>query len=247
MNALREVGAIDWGANYGAKGRSSNEYALAPHRPFKFDRETVPPVTAKNERHRPVTVRNEGHPTVISDRNPPFKNDRVVESTDVVESTGELETPLSSSAQPDPPEPAAAPVEERESSPLVGKLKGIHHATAAEVRAVLDQVAREGWAKSLSAWALSATGELDFAERLAKTRAKPAPVAVNRDPWQECGCGRVFQAPEPRPCRDCREKAEQPDVAEPQQPSDGLRQLRAARQARRPPALPAVPPFQSAS
>lgn len=148
----------------------------------------------------------------------------------------------------DPLGPPAMPSGEREDGPLVDKLKGMHDATGDEVRGVLDQVGREGWAKSLSAWALSEKGGIDFAERLAKLRAKPTAAAVNLDPWHECGCGRVFQAPEPGPCRDCREKAIQPEpAAEVEQPSEGRQKFLATRQALRRPALPPVPPSQSAS
>ena len=115
--------------------------------------------------------------------------------------------PLSPDApEADPPEPPAAPNGEREDSPLVDKLKGIHDATGDEVRTVLDQVGREGWAKSLSAWALSERGGIDFAERLAKIRAVPLVASV--DPWQTCACERTFRAREPGPCRDCRAAAE---------------------------------------
>lgn len=126
MLALREVGAIDWGANYGPKGRSSNEYALAPERPFQFDRGTVPPVTVKNERHPRVTVKNDGGVEVISERNPTVKNERVVESTD------ELEISLSSPASPDPQSPPAAPSSEREIDPR-GDLQSSRAADAEKI------------------------------------------------------------------------------------------------------------------
>lgn len=111
-----------------------------------------------------------------------------------------------------PPEPPDEPVDEREISPLVQKLMAIHDATPAEIQAVLDQVGREGWCNSLSSWALSEKGELDITERLVKIRT--APLVAPVDPWQTCGCGRPFRAPEPGPCRDCREAAANEPVAE---------------------------------
>jgi hypothetical protein len=142
----------------------------------------------------------------------------------------------------DPPEPPAAPVDEREGSPLVDKLKGIHDATGDEVRTVLDQVGREGWAKSLSAWALSEKGGIDFAERLARIRATPAAVAANLDPWQECTCGRVFQSPEPGPCQRCRGTVETPVATSGPQAPEGFAVFRATKDAMRRPTLPPVPP-----
>jgi hypothetical protein len=155
--------------------------------------------------------------------------------------------PLSAAVpETDPPEPPAAPVDEREISPLVQKLMAIHDAAAVEVQTVLDQVGREGWCNSLSSWALSEKGELDITERLAKVRAVPLVASV--DPWQTCACDRPFRAPEPGPCRDCREKAVQPEPAAViEQPSEGRQKYLATRQALRRPALPPVPPPQSAS
>lgn len=155
--------------------------------------------------------------------------------------------PLSAAVpETDPPEPPAGPVGEREDSPLVDKLKGIHDATGDEVRAVLDQVGREGWCKNLPAWALSEMGGIDFTERLAKIRAVPLVASV--DPWQTCACERPFRAPEPGRCRECREQTVQPEAAaEAEQPSEGHQEYLAIRQALRRPTLPPVPPSQSAS
>lgn len=187
-----------------------------------------------------VTVTPPGGVTSASDVTPFDDARNAVEQRSVTPSTAPepvvkepVVEPLSAAVpETDPPEPPAAPVDEREDSPLVDKLKGIHDATGDEVRTVLDQVGREGWAKSLSAWALSEKGGIDFAERLARLRAKPAVAAANPDPWQECSCGRVFQAPEPRPCRDCRETAE-PKPAGPESSFGGLEQFRAARRSLR--------------
>jgi hypothetical protein len=95
LKALKEVGALNWGANYGPKGRSSNEYALAPHRPFEFDRGTAPSVEVRNDLHRPVEARNDPGVKVISDPNPQVKNDLGVKSTVELETT--------TSAPTDPP------------------------------------------------------------------------------------------------------------------------------------------------
>lgn len=109
MFALRDIGAIDWGANYGPKGRSSNEYALAPRRPFEFDRGIVPPVTVKNDGHCEVTAKNDGGVEVIFERHPTVKNERVVESTVELESTLSPRVPRQTHERT-----PATPVDERE-------------------------------------------------------------------------------------------------------------------------------------
>lgn len=184
MLALRKAGAIDWGANYGPKGRSSNEYALAPRQPFEFDRPTAQPVTVKNERHPEVTVKNDGGVEVKNERHPTVKNERVVESTE------ELKTLSPRLPQQTAPElPAAS--DEREIEPLTQKLMAQHRATEDEVTTILAQVRREGWVKNLVSWALSPTGAVDVQQRLTEhrraARARDAPPAPVRPlpPWCE--------------------------------------------------------------
>jgi hypothetical protein len=106
LTALKAAGALTWGATYGAKGRSSNEYALAPLKPFEFDRQ----VEVKNDPHPPVQVKNEPGVQVKDDPYPQVKNDLGVKNT------VEVRTPLSPRVPKSrPTEPAAAP-KERETS-----------------------------------------------------------------------------------------------------------------------------------
>lgn len=108
LSALKAAGAINWGATYGTKGRSSNEYALAPVKPFDFDRQ----VEVKNDPHHPVEVRNDPGVQVKSDPNPQVKNDLGVKNTD------EVRAPLSPRVPKQPhPEPSAAPKERENPAP----------------------------------------------------------------------------------------------------------------------------------
>lgn len=91
--ALREAGALDWSPNYSQRGRSSNDYALAPVRPFEFDRDLAKAVEVKNELHRPVEVKNDPGVKVKSDRHPQFKNDPVVEEHRVKEDSLSSQVP----------------------------------------------------------------------------------------------------------------------------------------------------------
>jgi hypothetical protein len=109
LTALRQAGAITWGATYGPKGRSSNEYALAPMRAFDFDRATAPAVKVKSEPHPPVEVKNDLGVEVRSEPYPQVKNDLGVKST------VEVRTPLSPALPQQHAQAAAAP-EERENS-----------------------------------------------------------------------------------------------------------------------------------
>jgi hypothetical protein len=204
---LIKVGAVRVTVG-GPKGRTINSYEIAYDAPFKFA--SGQPADHSESDHESVVsgLTSSGH---SADQSAGQSGQPVVPE---VEGLKKVEDSLPSDApEPAAPEPPEAPVDEREISPLVQKLIGLHAATAAEVQAVLGQVAREGWAKSLSAWALSGTGELDFAERLAKVRGSDRPAVVT-DPWQTCGCGRPFRSPEPGPCRDCRELAEAGPPAE---------------------------------
>lgn len=93
LNMLKAAGAITWGAAYRARGRSSNEYALAPTEPFRFDREVAPPVQVKSDLHSPVQVTSEPPVEVKSDPYPQVKNDLGVESSSYLESTDESLSP----------------------------------------------------------------------------------------------------------------------------------------------------------
>lgn len=210
MLALREIGAIDWGANYGPKGRSSNEYALAPVKPFEFDRGTVPPVTVKNERHHPVTVKNDGGVEVISDRHPPFKNERVIESTE------ELET-LS------PRLPQQTVEDERET--IADANKSTNRLTAAQkaVRGIVpieDEPAFIAWVTAeckVRTPAFWRTAADDMPELAATWRAKQAgseqrasPVSLLPDWCTHCGDGGTAARTNPnyryrgeQPCPAC--------------------------------------------
>lgn len=179
LNALRDAGALTWGANYSQRGRSSNDYALALQTPFDFDRE----VTVKNDSHPPVTVKSDGGVEVKSDGHPTVKNERVVEEHRVSEDS--LSSPTSPAAQTPP---AAG---EREIDPLVQKLMTDHDATEDEATAVVAQVRRENRIKSLVSWANSATGALDIKQRLYEVRhraAQPSKAAQPARPLpQWCG------------------------------------------------------------
>lgn len=89
LNALRDAGALTWGANYSQRGRSSNDYALALQTPFDFDRE----VTVKNDSHPPVAVKSDGGVEVKSDGHPTVKNERVVEEHRVSEDSLSSQVP----------------------------------------------------------------------------------------------------------------------------------------------------------
>lgn len=105
LNALRDAGALAWGAKYSQKGRTSNDYALALQRPFEFDREIDSEVTVKNDSHPPVAVKNDGGVEVKNDRHPTVKNERVVEEHRVSEDS------LSPCVPQQAQEPSAAPAE----------------------------------------------------------------------------------------------------------------------------------------
>lgn len=97
------------------------------------------------------------------------------------------DSPLITTAPPTPP---AAP-DERETDPLTRKFMTEHQATADEVDTVLAKVTAEGRIVSVAAWANSATGRIDFAQRLAQLRrdaqqrASPAQPAKAVPDW--CG------------------------------------------------------------
>ncbi len=113
MQALKDAGALTWGATFSSKGRSSNEYALAPVKPFDFDRGPSQAVAAKSGRHSQVAAKSGHHPPVKSDRHPPAKNGRGVKSSSYLESTGES---LSRPAVAEPPAAVAEAPEERETA-----------------------------------------------------------------------------------------------------------------------------------
>ncbi|WP_035796443.1 helix-turn-helix domain-containing protein [Kitasatospora mediocidica] len=102
LTALKAAGALTWGATYGVKGRSSNEYALAPMKPFDFDRA----VEVKSDPHPPVQVRNDLGVEVKNEPYPQVKNDLGVKNTVELENT-------SSSRMPKPRR-APAPVKAEE-------------------------------------------------------------------------------------------------------------------------------------
>lgn len=111
LQALKDAGAITWGATFSSKGRSSNEYALAPIRPFDFDRAPSEAVTAKNGGHPPVPAKSGGYHPAKSGGHPYAKNGGVIESSSYLESTEDLSL---RPAVPKPRAAAAAPAGERE-------------------------------------------------------------------------------------------------------------------------------------
>jgi hypothetical protein len=105
LKALREVGALDWGAGYGRSGRTSNEYALAPYQPFQFDRDVTKSVQVKNDPYPGVQVKNDQGVQVKSEPHRQVKNDLGVKNTGKERS---LSHPTDHSG------PARAPSAERE-------------------------------------------------------------------------------------------------------------------------------------
>jgi hypothetical protein len=184
MAALKQVGAIEWGANYGPKGRSSNEYALAPVKPFAFDRNIGSSVEVKNDLHQPVEVKNEPGVEVISDTNPQVKNDLGVESTE------ELEISLSSPLSTDPAGPPATDTDEREIPADAQKIanawadaKGLRaprteKTIAADAQTLLDAGADLDHLCRVAVW-MAAVGYSDL-ERAMTHKGAPKPIHQQR-------------------------------------------------------------------
>jgi len=89
LQTLRSAGALTWDAGFSLKGRSSNQYALAPFKAFEFDREPPPSVPAKNGKHRGEPAKNGSHHPAKNGGHPHAKNGRGIESSFYLESTGE--------------------------------------------------------------------------------------------------------------------------------------------------------------
>jgi hypothetical protein len=131
------------------------------------------------------------------------------------------------------PQPPAAPVgNEREEDPLTQKLMGIHAATAAEVGMVFAQVKRERRIGSVVGWAVSETGSLDFAARLAEIRRKAAPAAPRLLQFECPDCNAPMPEQQAGPCSRCA--APEPEPVDVQ--SEALDAFRAVRQQMRRPA-----------
>jgi hypothetical protein len=109
----------------------------------------------------------------------------------------------------EPQEPAS------EVDPFTARLMAEHAATADEVSAVLAAAGRDG-IKSLPAWAKSATGKDDFAQRLRELRARAAAAAGRAARRSTCTHSDVLD-PDPPPgwgncllCNTARRRASPP-------------------------------------
>jgi hypothetical protein len=157
LNALKAAGAITWGATYRARGRSSNEYALAVLEPFRFDRETPRPVQVKNDPHCPVQVKNEPSVEFENEPHPQFENDLGVESSSYLENTDEFLSPRLLPAQ----RSESGPVDEREKpSPFNNPQQPPDTDAAAQVTA--------SWA---DAYKRSSSGSAPSTKAVARVRA----------------------------------------------------------------------------
>jgi hypothetical protein len=111
LQTLRSAGALTWDAGFSSKGRSSNRYAMAPFRPFEFDRDPSQVVPAKSVSHQGEPANDGSHHPAKGGNHPSAKNGRGKKSRSYLEST---EEPLS---PPAPEQRAAEPApadEERE-------------------------------------------------------------------------------------------------------------------------------------
>lgn len=137
LTALKAAGALTWGATYGAKGRSSNEYALAPIKPFEFDRA----VEVKSDPHPAVEAKNDLGVQVKNDPYPQVKNDLGVKNT------VEVRTPLSPRLPKQRPEPPAPGERETTATPTNNKPRTAAQRTvrAASVVPEADEPAFIDW------------------------------------------------------------------------------------------------------
>jgi hypothetical protein len=138
LSALKAAGALTWGATYGSKGRSSNEYALAPMKPFDFDRA----VEVKSDPHPPVQVKNDLGVEVKNEPYPQVKNDLGVKNT------VEVRAPLSPHLPKQRQEaPTASDERETTATPTNGKPRTAAQRTvrAAGVVAEADEAAFIAW------------------------------------------------------------------------------------------------------
>jgi hypothetical protein len=206
LNALKAVGAITWGATYGARGRSSNSYALAVVEPFRFDRDTAGLVQVKNDLHPSVQVKNEPPVQVKSDRHPQVKNDLGVKSSSYLESTDEsLSPPPSPELGPATPEASseretiAAP-DNHDTDTAVAVVaaytQALHRPVTTSTRTNLHQQATQLLADGFPSWwladrarELAGHGWTDLAKHAARSTVPTTRTAPDgREPW--CGhCG----------------------------------------------------------
>lgn len=195
LQALRSAGALTWDAGFSPKGRSSNRYALAPFKPFEFDREPSPSVPAKSGNHSGEPAKSGSHRPAKSGSHPSAKNGRGIESSSYLESTEES---LSPPPSPEPRAvPAAAASEEREisASPKLSTAQQIVRAAAvvdeAEEAAFLDWVAAVHEPRS-NAWWRTVAANGDLPGLVDAFRAEHAPAST------QPSAGRVL----PPWCRD---------------------------------------------
>jgi hypothetical protein len=100
LRALKAAGAIDWRTCVNSRGKTSNEYAVAPVDPFQFDWGRREP--------RVVPVTSDRNPSVTSDRNPSVKSDRGSERElevreEVSETTSEADVVIEAEVVTDDP------------------------------------------------------------------------------------------------------------------------------------------------
>lgn len=181
--ALREAGALDWSPNYSQRGRSSNDYALAPHRPFEFDRDLAREVEVKNELHRPVEVKSDPGVEVKSDRHPQFKNDPVVEEHRVSKRSLSSQLP-----QQQAQEPPTAPVEREtfsnDGQKIAAAWAAIHGVPNPRAEA---SIAAEAVELLAAGWTIPDLVAL--AEHLARNYRRGTQLSKHIPHWQESRCG----------------------------------------------------------
>lgn len=198
LKALREVGALDWGAQYGPKGRTSNSYALAPRQPFEFDRALGDAVEVKNDPHRPVEVKNDPGVEVISDPHPQVKNDLGIKSTEELKTLSPPERAPAPSAPPDPPGEERETSAARNGKRLTAAQEAIRAAAAvpeADEPAFIAWATAEYQVRGPAWWRTTARDLPEIADRWRAIQApgQRASPAGGLPPW--CGeCGDGFPA-----------------------------------------------------
>jgi hypothetical protein len=196
LQALRSAGALTWDAGFSPKGRSSNRYALAPFKPFEFDREPSPSVPAENGNHSGEPAKSGSHRPAKSGSHPSAKNGRGIKSSSYLEST---EDHLSSPPSPEPrAESAAADEREIEASPSKPALTTAQRVIRAA--AVLsdgeDETAFLDWVTAVheprsGAWwrTVRDNGDLPDLADAWRTETAPTPAAAPQRPAKPPHCG----------------------------------------------------------
>lgn len=215
LQTLRSAGALTWGASFSSKGRSSNQYALAPFRPFEFDREPSPPEPAKCGSHREEAATSGSHRPAKCGSHPPAKNGRGVKSSSYLESTDE---PLSPPPSPGP-RPAATPAadeRETEAAPPTTTAERVIRTAAAvtpdEEQQFIDWVTTRHTPRGPGWWrTTAANGDLPDLAQTWRTEHAPAATGPALPAWcGQCGDGMPaaqynprFRQLDGRACPDC--------------------------------------------